>query len=140
MSDPASQLQQRLKGQGYSLTFARRTVFAGLLARETQTLGELIKACWQIDRVTVYRTVALFERLGIIQRRPIGWRYQIELSDAFSHHHHHLACKHCGQIIPLAADDLLEDRLKALAKSHGFMMDDHQLEIQGLCNNCLAHS
>jgi Fur family ferric uptake transcriptional regulator len=138
MSNPKLQLQQQLKGQGMNVTFARRRVFAALLAQETQTMNELIKACREIDRVSVYRTVALFEGLGIVVRRPIGWKYQIELSDAFHRHHHHLACSSCGQIVPLPADEIIENRLQAMAGSQGFYMDDHQLEIQGLCSNCFS--
>jgi Fur family ferric uptake transcriptional regulator len=136
MTGPKLQLQQLLKGQGMNVTFARRHVFAALLAQETQTMNELIQTCREIDRVSVYRTIALFERLGIVVRRPIGWKYQIELSDAFHRHHHHLACSNCGQIVPLPADEVIENRLQAIAKSQGFYMDDHQLEIQGLCQKC----
>jgi Fur family ferric uptake transcriptional regulator len=136
MTGPKLQLQQLLKGQGMNVTFARRHVFAALLAQETQTMNELIQTCREIDRVSVYRTIALFERLGIVVRRPIGWKYQIELSDAFHRHHHHLACSNCGQIVPLPADEIIENRLQSIAKSQGFYMDDHQLEIQGLCQKC----
>src|SRR4051812_47538661 len=114
MSDPKLQLQQRLKGQGMNVTFARRHVFEALLAKETQTMNELIKACRDIDRVSVYRSVALFERLGIVVRPPIGWKYQIELSDSFHRLHHHLACSSCGRIMPLPADEVIENRLQSI--------------------------
>jgi Fur family transcriptional regulator, ferric uptake regulator len=137
MTDPMTQLKNRLKGQGLSLTFSRKLIFSALLDRETQTINELIKTCLgEVDRVTVYRNVALFERLGIVQRRPIGWKYRLELSDAFHRHHHHLTCLNCGRIIPLPEDPTLESRLKHLARNNDFLIQDHELEIQGLCQDC----
>lgn len=136
MADPMAQLKNHLKGQGLSLTASRQVIFSALLRRETQTMADLIAACPEIDRVTVYRNAALFEQLGIIQRRPIGWKYQLELSDAFRHHHHHLACLNCGRVIALSEDPILENRLKILAKDNDFLIQDHQLEIQGLCPDC----
>jgi len=129
-------LRQTLKRQGYSLTSSRQKVFEALEHHEPQTMHELIVACPAIDRASVYRTIALFEKLGIIQRLQIGWKYKLELSDAFSHHHHHLSCIRCGTVVPLPEDKLLEKKLHSLAIAQGFSPQDHQLEIRGLCSAC----
>ncbi len=107
-----------------------------LQSHETQTMHELVARCPGIDRATMYRNVELFIELGIIQRLQIGWKYQLELTDSFVHHHHHLSCTHCGTVIALAEDTELESRLVALAASQQFVAIDHQLEIRGLCSNC----
>jgi Fur family ferric uptake transcriptional regulator len=130
------QLRQHLKQHGQSLTKPRRIVFAALQGAEPQTMQQLVIACPSIDRASVYRAVALFERLGIVQRLQIGWKYKLELSDTFSHHHHHLTCLKCGRMIPFGEDKELENKLSAIASSQNFKMQGHQLEIQGLCNNC----
>jgi Fur family transcriptional regulator, ferric uptake regulator len=78
----------------------------------------------------------LFERLGIVQRLQIGLKYKLELSAAFSHHHHHLSCTRCGAIIPFEEDPALEKRLALLATAKNFQPIDHQLEIRGFCSNC----
>lgn len=135
MADALDQLRKTLKQSGFSLTLPRRLVFQALQTHGALSMKDLVRACLAIDRVSVYRTVALFERLGIAQRLQIGWKYQVELSDAF-HHHHHLACLHCRQIIHFDEDKLLEKRLAAIGSEHGFLIQDHQLEIQGLCANC----
>lgn len=138
MTQPLEQLKITLKQHGQSLTKPRQVVFAALQGQEPQTMQQLVTACQgQIDRATVYRTTALFEQLGIIQRLQIGWKYQLELSDAFHHHHHHLTCLRCGTTIPFSEDTELEDKLKVIAKANNFQMSEHQLEIQGLCQNCL---
>lgn len=134
------QLQQHLKSHGYSMTHPRYVVFAALEDTEAVTMAALVAACGnQLDRATVYRTVTLFEKLGIVQRVQIGWKYKIELTDSFSHHHHHLTCTRCGVVIPLTEDQALEDRLHELAKLYKFKPSDHQIEIRGLCRTCQQH-
>ena len=136
MISPQAQLRTLLKSQQQSLTQPRQIVFAALQHKEPQTLQEIIKACPQIDRASVYRTITLFEQLGIVQRLQLGWKYKLELSDTFHDHHHHLTCDTCGRIMPLPEDQLLEDRLRELARTHQFTMRAHQLEIHGRCHDC----
>jgi len=134
---PLEQLKITLKQQRHSLTTARQTIFAALEDKEPQTMHEIVAACaGQVDRASVYRTIALYEQLGIVQRLQIGWKYKLELSDSFHRHHHHLTCLKCGKITPLPEDRQLEDRLQLLAQSQNFLAQGHQLEIQGLCPLC----
>lgn len=137
MSDSFEQLQTTLKVQGYSLTNARRMVFNALRGQEPQTMGELGASLnGKADRASLYRTIALFEKLGIVQRLHIGWKYKLELSDTFSHHHHHLSCLKCGRVIAIKEHTELEERINRLATSHNFQPIDHQLEIRGTCSSC----
>jgi Fur family ferric uptake transcriptional regulator len=99
-------------------------------------MKELInKTPAMMDRASVYRTVTLFEKLGIVQRINIGWKYRIELSDKFADHHHHLVCTKCSKIIPIDADNL-EVFIEQVAAQNKFKAINHQVEIQGLCNKC----
>ncbi len=136
MSEPIDQLTQSLKSAGYSLTQARKAVFSALQGHEPQTMHELVASCKTVDRASVYRIIALFEQLGIVQRLQIGWKYKIELTGSFVHHHHHLSCLQCGKVIALPEDEDLENRLHDLASAQNFLPQDHQLEIRGLCQTC----
>lgn len=141
MSNPLDQLTIALRLHGQSVTAARKTVFLALLDKEPQSMRDIVAACGHsIDRASVYRTITLFESLGIVQRLQIGWKYKLELSDAFHRHHHHLTCLRCGHITPLAEDAHLEQHLRDAAERHGFVMQGHQLEIQGLCLTCQDNS
>ncbi len=134
---PLEQFINSLKDHGQNLTQARQEVFRALQNKEPQTMQEIVRACQgQVDRASIYRNISLFERLGIVQRLQIGWKYKLELSDAFHNHHHHLTCLSCGQTTALAEDSQLENSLRGLADSQHFVMQGHQLEIQGLCRNC----
>lgn len=137
MSNPLDQFKQTLKQHNQKLTYTRQLVFEALQDKEPQTIQEVYAYCEGLaDRSSIYRTIALFERAGIVKRLQIGWKYKLELSDDFHHHHHHLTCLNCGRTFPLKEDKALEKRLKILADEQGFEITDHQLEIQGFCQNC----
>ena len=131
------QLQQHLKAHGFSVTKARHLVFSALEDKEAISMSELVMACGdELDRATVYRTITLFEELGIVRRIQIGWKYKLELTDTFSNHHHHLTCTKCGSVTSLSEDIDLEERLNELTVLYKFKPSDHQLEIRGLCHAC----
>jgi len=132
-------LQRVLKDNGYSVTNARLFVCELLWKKEPQSMRELAAQLHgTIDRASLYRTVELFERLGIVQRIYIGWKYKIELSDIFTHHHHHISCVGCGKIVAITEEQAIEQLIRALAAKHGFAAQTHQLEIRGYCKQCSA--
>ena len=120
-----------------SLTGARKIVFDLLFEQEPQSMQVLVKrAEGKIDRATIYRTVELFEKLGIAHRLNIGWKYKIELSDVFSGHHHHFYCTNCGRTYTLEANPMLETMIDSAVSRDGYAPRGHQLEIYGLCVSC----
>ncbi|MDB5163768.1 MAG: transcriptional regulator, Fur family transcriptional regulator, ferric uptake regulator [Candidatus Saccharibacteria bacterium] len=134
-----SALQQTLAKRSYSLTRPRRLVFEALDSGQPRTMRELCQQLQtKVDRASVYRTVKLFSDLGVITRLQIGWKYKLELSDNFSHHHHHFNCQKCGALINLPESPELEAYISNLAGQSGVTPLEHQLEIQGLCATCTA--
>lgn len=136
MSQLTPEVAQILKENGYSLTRQRFAVFDLLLDQEPLTLAELYeRAAGKLDRASLYRIVALFERIGIIKRVNIGWKYKLELSDKFAEHHHHLTCIKCHKITPINEQEL-EEFVGRLATNNRFKPLEHQIEIQGYCEVC----
>lgn len=133
---PVQQLAETLKLHGQSLTTQRQTVFAALQGQEPMTMHELVSLCTDVDRASVYRTVALFEKLGIVERLQSGWKYKLELSDAFHEHHHHATCLLCGLSFVVPEDSAIEEHLQRLASNINFQLERHQLELQGYCQAC----
>ena len=130
-------LKALLKENQASLTTPRKLIFDLLFGAEPQTMQQLVKsAASKVDRATVYRTVELFEQLGIVHRLNIGWKYKIELSDVFQGHHHHFYCTNCGKTYPLPANPMLETMISSVAAKENFAPRGHQLEVYGLCSNC----
>ena len=136
-SDANALLHKILKDNNYSTTKARRVVCELLWRREPQSMHDLqVLAQGKLDRASLYRTIALYEQLGIVQRIYIGWKYKAELSDIFSHHHHHISCLACGKIVAITNEDHIEHLIAGIAQSHGFVAQKHQLEIRGYCASC----
>jgi len=130
-------LQKILKDNSCSLTRPRQIVCQLLWQHEPQSMHELgVRSQGLLDRASLYRTVSLFERLGIVQRLYIGWKYKVELSDIFSHHHHHISCLGCGKIVAITEETEIEQLISSLAAQHGFSAQGHQLEVRGYCAAC----
>jgi len=137
MPSPLSDFEQTLKKHHQNSTAARRKVFTTLQEADPMTMSELVTACSpDINRSSVYRTVELFEKLGIILRIQIGWKYKLELSEPYQQHHHHMYCTQCANTYSVPEDTMLETRLHALATHAGFIPESHQIEITGTCASC----
>jgi Fur family ferric uptake transcriptional regulator len=135
--DHYANLKAILKKNKSSLTRPRKIIFDLLLDQEPQTMQVLAKrAADRVDRATVYRTTELFEKLGIIHRLNIGWKYKVELSDIFADHHHHFYCTNCSSTTPLPSNAMLEIMIETIVSKEGLAPKGHQLEIYGLCENC----
>ena len=129
---------EKLKSNGLSNTKSRHTVFSALKSIDSPTsMNDLIKRCSSIDRVSVYRAIETFEKIGIASKVHIGWKYKIELSDDFKHHHHHLTCSVCGSVTDFDEPNQLLQELKKISTHNNFKIQSHTLEISGLCKSCM---
>lgn len=138
--DRKERLKQVLSENGYSVTSQRLRVFNELQkADEPMTVVDLAGRLTNVDRVSSYRTIELFEKIGIIHRVWTGFKNKVELSEAFSSHHHHFTCIKCGKSTGLKSE-LLERELKNFETEHGFKLVQHSVELNGYCANCKTSS
>jgi Fur family ferric uptake transcriptional regulator len=129
-------LRSTLKAAKYSATKPRVAVFSQLAANGPLSVGALAgQLTPDVDRATVYRTVELYEKLGIVNRIWHGFKHQVELSEIFTPHHHHALCQNCGKTIDIASPEL-EATLAKLGKSHHFLALSHSVELLGYCKDC----
>jgi len=134
--DTNDKLLSLLKKQGYSITKPRIATFNAVLnADEALTTPQIVQLLPEIDTVSVYRSIQLFEQVGIFHRVWNGFKSKIELSDAFSPHHHHFVCNKCGSTQTIN-DKNLELSLHALEALYGFELRQHSVELSGYCNKC----
>lgn len=130
-------LRKVLEDNHSKVTKPRLTIFHLLLKQEPQSLAELVnRSHGKVNRVSVYRIIDLFERLGITRRVTIGWKYKVELSEIFSDHHHHISCLSCNKVVAVQESELVEQIINRLAGGTGFTVASHQLELQGYCPRC----
>lgn len=130
--------KETLKNHHLFKTVERIRLFQELKDMEAPcSIAQLVaKTKGALDTTTVYRNLEIFEEIGIIQRIYSGWKYKVELSDAFSPHHHHMICIKCDRILSFEEHDGLKKELKQLASQYYFSITTHSLELKGLCKDC----
>jgi Fur family transcriptional regulator, ferric uptake regulator len=136
MEHGVQKVKTTLKQAKASATQSRLAVFHNLVENGPMSVGALATQMRRdVDRATVYRTIELFERLGIVNRIWHGFKHQVELSEIFTPHHHHALCQQCGKTIDIASPEL-ESALTGLAKKHQFLSLNHSVELTGYCSDC----
>lgn len=131
------QLRELLRKQTLRTTTARQTVFSVLKGGPALTTAELRnRTAGRLDTASLYRTLKLFRSLGVVQDVVVAGRRKIELTDAFSPHHHHISCTRCNTMTAIH-DDAFERQITRLATTYGFTHESHSFEITGLCPACV---
>ncbi len=89
-----------------------------------------------IGRASVYRVLELLQEHGLVTRLDVGdGTARYELVDPAGHHHHHLVCEQCGQLVAFEDRDL-ERSIARLSRRLGFSLDDHEVVLRGSCPDC----
>lgn len=132
------QFLYQLKQEKLHLTKPRKLVFQAISKEHGVTISKLVAELTPtVHRASIYRAVDVLEQRGIIRRVYTGWKYRLELSEAYDHnHHHHLHCTHCNKIINTEHDIALERMINQHASQYGFKMKSHELDIVGICREC----
>ena len=125
-----------LTDSGNSRSAGRIAVFDYLVTQGSVSPAKLAEdMVGVLDRASLYRTLALFRKLGIIDELGYGRDRTIELSDRYAPHHHHLRCSSCGVVTNLEIP-AFEAALKSLARYNGFSLESHVIEMTGRCKDC----
>ena len=132
------QLTELLGANDLRSTAARQRVFMVLKAANSPLfIHQIVSLSAPINRTSVYRTLTLFDKLGIIQVITTGWKKRYELAGPFKPHHHHLQCDVCQELIALETP-ALEKLIQHFASSHSYVLTSHHMELHGLCQACRA--
>lgn len=135
-------LQAQLAERGIRMTQQRRAILsvietakkhldAGQILRKAQTLDA------SVDRSTVYRTLDLLKRHGMIDELDLmhmnGERHYYERK--LTQEHIHMACLRCGKITEFVSEifDSLKQQLERDCRFHILVA---RLEVGGYCSAC----
>jgi len=94
----------------------------------------LLKKKRRIGLTSTYRSLDLFESLGIVFRIINGSSVKYKLCE-LEDHHHHIICKACGHVVELNFCDVSGWSQKVM-ESTGYEVTDHQLSFYGFCKAC----
>ncbi|MFL5826467.1 MAG: Fur family transcriptional regulator [Thermoleophilaceae bacterium] len=124
---------QRVTSQRLLINRALRDLDRHVTAEEV--LSEVSERLPGISLPTIYSTLELFERLGMVRRVSAGGG--AVLYDPRREEHSHLICERCGRVQDLDATLDASSALKA-AKRSGFEPARAELVVHGLCARCSA--
>ena len=128
-------IEERCKQKGVKLTDQRKLI-AKIMSdsQDHPDVDELYKRVSKLDSkisiATVYRTVKLFEEVGILTKHDFrGGKARYEkLPES---HHDHLIDIKSGEIIEFV-DEEIEKLQKNVAEKLGYKLVDHKLELYGI--------
>lgn len=129
-----SRLERLCAERGLKMTGQRRVIARVISeADDHPDVEEVYRRASAIDSAislaTVYRSMKLFEDIGIIERHDFGdgrARYE----EARGDHHHHLIDIESGEVVEFQ-DPELEAAVERIARELGFDMIGQRLEIFG---------
>ncbi len=131
---------QELKDAGLKITLPRIKILQILESSEVHHVSAedvyklLLANGEEIGLATVYRVLTQFEQAGLVSRHNFeGGHSVFELSS--DQHHDHIVCVRCGRVEEFA-DDEIERRQKQIAEEMNFQLQDHSLNLYGLCPDC----
>ena len=87
-----------------------------------------------VDLATVYRTLQLLKREGVVTEVVIGNKLHFELTDQ-QNRHHHMVCSHCDAVQTLSPA-YLDELNRRLQREFGFAPDVENFTIGGVCSKC----
>lgn len=129
-----------LRQRGYRLTPQRQLVLEAVDALEHATpddiLCEVRRTASGVNISTVYRTLELLEELGLVSHAHLGHGAPTyHLADR--HHHIHLVCRDCADVIE-ADLSVVAEFTEKLRADFGFETDMKHFAIFGRCATCAA--
>lgn len=135
-----TRFQEFLQERGLKLTSERialvRHIFSTHYHFDADELLFKLKAQnIKISRATIYRTLELLVKSGMVRRVHLGedhYHYEHVAQDS---HHDHLICTTCGGVIEFH-DPVLEARQREICAKKKFTPTFHNLQILGVCDAC----
>jgi Fur family transcriptional regulator, ferric uptake regulator len=134
-------IEQKCLSKGVKLTDQRK-IIAKVISESKSEYGEsdhpdvdelynrVSKIDPKISIATVYRTVKLFEEVGILTKHDFkGGKARYEAMK--ESHHDHLIDIKSGEIIEFV-DEEIEKLQKKVAEKYGYTLVDHKLELYGV--------
>lgn len=117
------------------LAIADAVLSSGRHVSAEDVQDELSRAGAAAGTATVYRTLEVLVRSGLVVERDFGEGFKRFEAARDVPHHEHLICTVCGKVTEFR-DERLERMTTVLAETHGFTRQRHRLVIHGQCAEC----
>jgi Fur family ferric uptake transcriptional regulator len=129
-----------LRAHNLPVTPQRVAVAEVLLLRDrhfsAEEIGqELEKDGVTVGTATIYRTLEVLVRSGLVVERDFGEGFRRFESARDMPQHEHVLCTVCGRVVEFQ-DERLERMTTLIAESKGYARQRHRLVIYGVCDAC----
>ena len=134
------QILEQLKVSGYKATAPRTLILRILINNHELVLSAdeiylLVKLeNEKINRSTVYRNLEILSEENLLYKTITEQGITKVKLRCCDKHHHHLICDMCGKIVVF--DQCTSELYNDFAKSNGFILTGHTLELHGICATC----
>lgn len=142
--DTATELAEVLHRSGNRVTTPRLHVWEVLRdAGEHLTAEQITRRVHARDPAvnlsSVYRSLALFAELDMARESNLAGDEAARWEVAHPDEHFHLVCNDCGSV-DHHRGSLVDEIRTHLASSHGFLSEQVDLVVTGLCRSCRQES
>jgi len=134
-----------MRDAGHLYTRGRQLVMETLAGiGSPATIPMILRAEPSLVQSSLYRNLAVLQDAGLVTRVDVGdERAFFELSELVTKdHHHHLVCRGCNTVVdvtlPQRAERVLAQALGDAAQHAGFELEDHRVDLVGVCADCQA--
>lgn len=136
--------RQYLREHGLPVTRQREVVAAAVFYADRHVSvpeieQALVGQAEHVGKATVYRTLELLVKAGLLQEHDFGEGFKRYEPLAARGYHEHLICVRCGRVVEFATERV-ERMSTAIAEEHGYLHHHHRWEIYGECGECRRHA
>jgi Fur family ferric uptake transcriptional regulator len=124
-----------LHARGLRMTPQREQVLVAVQRLEHGTPEQICELVPGVDVTTVYRTLELFEQLGLVRHAHLG--HGAASFRPADDDHVHVVCHECGQVIDVP-QELIEPLAARLLDERDFTVDRSHFTVFGQCGDCRA--
>lgn len=130
-------LATKLRSRGMRLTPQRENVLAAVHRLRHATPEQISDAVPGVDLTTVYRTLEVLEKIGLVRHTHLG--HGAPTFRPADDEHVHVVCHSCGRVTD--APEALTDELAArLRDEQGFVLDPSHFTVFGRCRDCVEQT
>lgn len=134
----AMDIAQKLRSEGYKVTPQRIAIYQVLYGQNEHPTAEMIYQSLRRDHptmslATVYKTMEIFEKIGLVKVLDTGddcSRY-----DWDTHNHPHMRCVVCKRVDDLDGMDM-DDTLTKVEHLSQYKVTGQQITFEGICPEC----
>lgn len=140
--DLAAHIERIFAEAGHRLTSQRRLLFELLQAQggflDTEELLELARLRGEtLSMATIYRTLALFKQLNLVEGRIVGEGSREQYRLRSQRQQYSLICRRCGAIVPVEPDIVDDFRRQVTEELRVTVLTAHTCFV-GYCAACSA--